>query len=248
MANNLCIDWGNSQVKAAIFDEKDNIVHKQQFSALEADHVIDNLIETYQPAGGILCSVADYPSALEDTLRARIGKLIVLDNNTPLPVMNAYHTPETLGMDRLALVVGANARFPDKNNLVICLGTCITYNLVQKTKIFRGGSISPGLHMRLQSMHEHTDRLPLVPVEGELLLLGYDTHTSMRSGAIFGMAAEIDGMIRLYSAQYPDFNAVLTGGDAALFEDKLKSVIFADPELSLKGLNLILKYNVPVLR
>src|SRR5690606_6676325 len=102
--------------------------------------------------------------------------------------------------------------------------------------------------MRLQSMHEHTDKLPEVPVAGELLLLGYDTATSIRSGAIYGMAAEIDGMIAAFAAQYPDFNAVLTGGDAPFFEDKLKSEIFADPDLSLKGLNLILKYNVPQIR
>jgi type III pantothenate kinase len=97
-------------------------------------------------------------------------------------------------------------------------------------------------------MHEFTDKLPNVSLDGELLLLGYDTPTCMRSGAVFGMTAEVDGMITQYESQYTDFNAVLTGGDAPLFASRLKSKIFADPDLLLKGLNLILKYNVPQLQ
>jgi type III pantothenate kinase len=58
------------------------------------------------------------------------------------------------------------------------------------------------------------------------------------------MAAEIDGMIKAFEEQYQDFNAILTGGDAPLFARKLKSKIFADPDLLLKGLNIILNYNV----
>lgn len=248
MATNLCIDWGNTQVKACIFNAQDELVERYQFQETEAETILSTIIATHQPGAGILCAVVTYPPSIEQMLRDQIRHFLILDMNTRLPVMNAYHSPETLGADRLALVAGAYAQFPDKNNLVISLGTCVTYNLIQKNKAFRGGAISPGMHMRLQSMHEHTDKLPQVPVAGELLLLGYDTETSMRSGAIYGMAAEIDGMISAFAAQYPDFNAVLTGGDAPFFEDKLKSKIFADPDLSLKGLNLILKYNVPQIR
>jgi type III pantothenate kinase len=74
--------------------------------------------------------------------------------------------------------------------------------------------------------------------------MGYDTETCMRSGAINGMVAEIEGMMKAYEAQFPEFNAILTGGDAPFFVSKIKSKIFADPDLLLKGLNLILNYNV----
>ena len=83
---------------------------------------------------------------------------------------------------------------------------------------------------------------------GDLLLLGYDTETSMRSGAVNGMACEIDGMVQAFASQYPDFNAILTGGDEPFFGSKLKNKIFADPNLLLKGLNLILKHNVPYIQ
>ncbi len=248
MARNLCIDWGNSYIKASVFDAHDQVLEKFSFQEAEAETVLSSIITTHQPDAGILCAVVNYPLSIEQMLRDQIRYFRTLDMQTRLPVMNAYHSPETLGADRLALVAGAYAQFPDKNNLVISLGTCITYNLIQKNKAFRGGAISPGMQMRLRAMHDYTDKLPLVPVSGEVLLLGYDTETSMRSGAINGMAAEIDGMIGAFAAQYPDFNAVLTGGDAPFFEGKLKSKIFADPDLSLKGLNLILKHNVPQIR
>ena len=170
-----------------------------------------------------------------------------LDGKTALPIFNAYST-DTLGNDRIPLAVAANSLYPGKNNLIISAGTCITYNFIQKTGIFRGGAISPGIRMRLKAMHAFTDMLPEVEREGELILLGYDTATGMRSGAVHGAAAEIDGMISDFSSQYSDFNAVLTGGDAPYLGGKVKSKIFADPELLLKGLNLILKHNVPDLR
>jgi type III pantothenate kinase len=103
--------------------------------------------------------------------------------------------------------------------------------------------------MRLKAMNTFTSKLPqITTLEDEPLLLGYDTDTCLQSGVVNGMAAEIDGMIRAYEERYPDFNAILTGGDAPYFVAKLKSKIFADPDLLLKGLNLILNHNVPLPR
>ena len=243
MSLNLCIDWGNTHVKAAIFDN--DVLQKQfTFSPEGALEKVSSLLAEYQPVKAILCSVVNNDDELLHLLKSKVKSVIRLDAYTRTPINNAYLSPETLGTDRLALVVGAHMAHPTKHNLVVCLGTCATYNLVQKNKTFRGGAITPGLHMRLQAMHQLTDKLPEVGVQGDLALLGYDTETCMRSGAVFGLAAEIDGMIQAYESQYPDFNAILTGGDAPYFATKIKSKIFADPDLLLKGLNLILNYNV----
>ncbi|WP_276134712.1 type III pantothenate kinase [Polluticoccus soli] len=247
MSVNLCVDWGNTRVKAAVYNS-DQQVEARNFSAAEAPEAINELINSYHPAKGIMCAVTNHTSEAEQVMNDKLKAFIKLTNSTRVPIMNAYSSPDTLGADRLGLAVGAHMLNPDKNNLVISIGTCVTYNFVQKNKTFRGGAISPGLHMRLKAMHAFTDRLPEVPLEGELLLLGYDTATCMRSGAVFGIAAEIDGMITEFTSQYPDFNAILTGGDLPFFATKVKSKIFADPDLLLKGLNLILNYNVPHIR
>jgi type III pantothenate kinase len=243
MSINLCIDWGNSSVKAAIFDN-DKIVKQYAFHEDASLEKVTDLLDAYKPVKAILCAVVDHHNELADLVKGRIRTLVKLDGHTRTPINNAYLSADSLGPDRLALVNGAHGAFPDKNNLVISLGTCITYNLMQKNKTFRGGAISPGLQMRIKAMNSFTDKLPEVSADGDLILLGYDTETCMRSGAIFGMAAEIDGMIKNYETQFPDFNAILTGGDAPFFATKIKSKIFADPDLLLKGLNLILNYNV----
>ncbi len=243
----LCIDWGNTLVKAAVYNKDHKIAEQASWDEDAAFEGIQQLVSRTSPVASILCSVSAHPAVLEDFLKEHT-KFIKLDGSTALPIMNAYHSPETLGADRLAMAVAANAEYPDKNNLVIGLGTCITYNFVTANRTFRGGAISPGMHMRLKAMHAFTDKLPEVSREGDLLLLGYDTATCMRSGAVYGMAAELHGMLQAYEGEYPQFNAVLTGGDATFFARQLKNRIFAAPDLVLKGLYLILQHNAPQLR
>lgn len=247
MRPNICIDWGNRYVKVALFhgEEEQNMLERWVFSSAEAGERLEEILQNHQPAKGILCTVTEESREWESLLDSSLKAFLKLNNDTRVPMMNAYTSSETLGADRLGLAVGAHSLYPQYNNLVICLGTCITYNFIQKGKAFRGGAISPGLQMRLDALHHFTSQLPRVSLNGETLLLGYDTETCIRGGAVFGMAAEIDGMIEAYSAQYSDFNAILTGGDAPFFEGKIKSKIFADPDLLLKGLQLILNYNVP---
>jgi type III pantothenate kinase len=247
MSVNLCIDWGNTSVKAGVF-ENDKLQKQFAFSGDAALEKVTSVMDLYQPSKAILCSVVHHSDELGALVKSKIKSFVKIDGYTRTPINNAYLSAESLGPDRLALVAAAHNLYPDKNNLVIGLGTCVTYNLVQKNKTFRGGAISPGLKMRLMAMHSFTDKLPDVPVEGDVVLLGYDTDTCMRSGAVYGLVAEIDGMIAEYQRQYPDFNAILTGGDAPFFAGRIKSKIFADPDLLLKGLNLILNYNVSSLR
>jgi type III pantothenate kinase len=247
MSVNLCVDWGNTSIKAAIFVDN-KITESHTFSDDKAHDGVSAMITLHKPVKAILCSVANHPADFEELLKGSVKSFLNLNTNTSLPIMNAYASADTLGVDRLALAVGAYADYPNKNVLVVSAGSCLTMNFVQSNRAFRGGSISPGLQMRLRAMNEFTDKLPKVKVDGELIMLGYDTDTNMRSGAVYGMIFEIDGMINDYMTHYPDFNAILTGGDAPYFANKLKSKIFADPDVLLKGLNLILNHNVPVPR
>jgi type III pantothenate kinase len=132
---------------------------------------------------------------------------------------------------------------PQKNNLVIGLGSCITYNFINKYNQFIGGSISPGMEMRFKSLQTFTAKLPLIKADWNFPLIGYDTKTNILSGVILGMAKEIDGIIDAYAEKFNNFNVLLTGGDAPYFARHLKSKIFADPHLIFKGLYAISEYN-----
>jgi type III pantothenate kinase len=146
-------------------------------------------------------------------------------------------------MDRLAAVIAANHLKPGKDLLVIDAGTCITYDFIDKDGRYHGGNISPGMQMRFKALNYFTNKLPLVASQGEIEFHGQTTETAIRSGVIYGIEHEISGYILQLQKNYPDLLVFLTGGDDFSFDTKLKSVIFADRFLVLKGLNRILEYN-----
>lgn len=242
MAINLCLDFGNTSCKAMVFNDF-VLVDKFGFSEEKAKQAVEDILTTYKPDAAILSSVIDHDSAIEELLNSHCKKVVILDRDTNLPIVNAYGSPETLGMDRLALAVAAQHYFPGKNALVISMGSAITYNYVTDRKFFRGGAISPGLDMRFKAMNTFTDKLPLVNENGNAPALGYDTESSIRSGVVHGIIGELDHFIELFRTYSDNFVVILTGGNAGFFENKLKNQIFADSQFLLKGLNIILRHN-----
>ena len=208
----------------------------------DQDDTIQELIKKYSPSRSILSSVVNHNPGMETILEAAT-RFHKLDHRSKIPVTTPVGKPQDIGADRLAMVAAAVTLFPGKNNLVIGLGTAITYNFVNKYHEFVGGNISPGMEMRFKSLHTFTAKLPLVEKDWNFPLFGYDTRTNITSGVILGMAKEIDGMIEAYGGKYHNFNVVLTGGDAPYFVYHLKNKIFADPNLIYKGLYAICEYN-----
>jgi type III pantothenate kinase len=189
----------------------------------------------------IISDVADKKSGA-DAFK-KIPRVIYLSKKTLLPFINKYKTPSTLGTDRLALVAGAMKYFLGKNVLVVSMGTCITYDFINSRREYLGGSISPGMEMRLQSLHTFTARLPLVKPKQLKTVTGRTTDESILTGVMHGIRHEVEGFISQYRKLYPSLQVILTGGDASLFARQIKSSIFAVPELSLNGLNEILLHN-----
>jgi type III pantothenate kinase len=152
--------------------------------------------------------------------------------------------PETIGADRLAMMVGALSRFPGTHLLVIGLGSAITYNFVDKYKEFLGGSISPGMEMRFKSLNHYTAKLPLVEADWNYPLIGSDTRTNILSGVLMGIAKEVDGMIGAYRDKYEGLEVLMTGGDTAFFSARLREPAHLDPDLVFKGLYTLSQWNI----
>ncbi|MFZ4753906.1 MAG: type III pantothenate kinase [Chitinophagaceae bacterium] len=237
----LCLDFGNTNWKGALF-QGDRMAEKFMLQQSNIHEEITQILNLYSPTKVILSSVVNHEKSIEDLIAKQATLYVLNSNDFRLPFLNAYGSPETLGHDRLALVAALSKFYPGEDSLVISVGSCVTYNFLAKNNAFRGGAISPGLEMRLRSLNEFTDKLPLISREGHVSLLGYDTETSLRSGVVMGIASEIDGMIERYESQYGRINAVLTGGDGAFFESRLKSKIFADSNFLFKGLYAILEF------
>ena len=242
---NLVIDIGNSSVKTAVFKNTELLVSKL-FYSFETDD-IKRLLEQYPKiTKGIVSVVGKSNYTFEQYLGDHLDYLISLEAETPLPIENLYTTKETLGKDRIAGVTGANFLFPETNILVIDAGTAITYDFINSGAQYLGGSITPGMKMRFRALHEFTDKLPLLSPNDNFNVPSTDTAGAIISGVQSGIIKEVEGFIHEFNKQHPNLRVILTGGDAIFFEKKLKSSIFVDLNLILKGLNRILNCNAEI--
>jgi type III pantothenate kinase len=241
---NLVIDIGNTLQKIAVFDN-DDCVDCRTVSMITEDILI-SVFNQYALKYSIISSVAEVDEQVVHFLQNHT-QMVHYSHQTKLPVTILYKSVETLGLDRIANAVGAAALHPARNVLSIQAGTCLVLDFVNEKGEYLGGSISPGLNMRFEALHEKTKNLPYFPylLETEMPpnFLGTDTDGSLSSGVMYGMCCEIDGFIEYYKTKFNNLIVLLSGGDANILKKSIKNTIFAAPNVVLKGLNEIIKYN-----
>jgi len=239
---NLAIDIGNSFQKVAVFNN-DEILFHQSFPAI-SEKILTSVAALFPVKYSILSSVAGVSEHVIKFLN-RSTTMVHYSHHTQLPIKILYKSAETLGLDRIANAVGAATQFPNQNVLSIQAGTCLVFDFVNANGEYLGGSISPGITMRLETLHEKTKNLPQLRVKDTpQTFLGTTSEESILSGVVNGICYEIDGFIEDYKANFENIMVLLTGGDALLLQKLIKNTIFAAPNLVLKGLNEIIKYNV----
>lgn len=238
---NLIIDIGNTRIKVAVF-EQDKLIFVSSFGVDSIQKEINLLIKKYKIKNTVISKVAEIPEDFLNFLEKHTT-LLLLNQLTEVPFINTYKTPNTLGLDRVALISNAVKKFPNQNTLVIDAGTCITYDFVNKNSEYFGGAISPGLAMRYKSLHTFTAKLPSLTLNEPISFIGNSTQESIHSGVVNGVIQEINGIIKQYKNKFSDLTVVLTGGDTKFLSKQLKSSIFANQNFLLEGLNEILIFN-----
>lgn len=178
-----------------------------------------------------------------EQLEAFFSKVSYIHSGLKLPFKMDYHTPETLGIDRLCNVAGVANKEPQCPKLVVDLGTCIKFDFLDERQSYQGGSISPGLAMRSKALHSFTAKLPMIPLNEGAKLIGKSTKESIESGVFIGWKAEIKQFIETYQQLYPSIAVYITGGDARYFDFDQKSNIFALEHLTLEGILEIYRLN-----
>ncbi len=212
---------------------------------------VERLFDLYDISDSIISSVVNIEAAIVNTLHRRSQHFVLFDHMTPVPIVNRYDTPQTLGQDRLAAAVGAKSICPDENLLIIDAGSAITYDFVSDKGEYLGGNIAPGLKMRLTMLQRMTKKLPLVEVdENELIpLFGKNTRDAIAAGVVRGIAYEVKGYMRTLQTKVPHFQTFLTGGNAPYVLNNVRTSrneerrLHYDKYLVLRGLNEILVYN-----
>jgi type III pantothenate kinase len=247
---NLCIDQGNSRTKVALMTDEGKIINHciyKQFSSAD----VERLFELYDITDSIISSVVNIEAAIVNTLSRRSQHFVLFDHLTPVPIVNRYDTPQTLGQDRLAASVGAKSLCPNENLLIIDAGSALTYDFVTAEGEYMGGNIAPGIKMRFTILQRMTKKLPLVEVEeNELIpLFGKNTRDAIAAGVIRGVAYEVKGYMRTLKEKTPHFKTFITGGNAPYILNNVRTsrtekreMIF-EKHLVLIGLNEILIFN-----
>ena len=239
---NLIIDIGNSRAKVVVMDG-DTLVKEYVAEEFNAS-LFAEIMEAYPAISrAIIASTRGDEERVKQIVAERIAKVVVFKPaTTPIPLANHYHTPETLGADRLAAAVGAQAMYPDCDIMIVDFGTAITIDFVEGGA-FKGGNISPGVTTRFRALSDYTARLPRCYATEEVLGYGRTTKEAIEQGVMRGVEYEILGYTEAVSQKNVKKEIIFTGGDAKYFVKRIKNTIFADREPVVFGLNRILNYN-----
>ncbi len=235
------IDIGNTRTKISVFKQntiENTFIFKQENFIEEIKKLINN---SKEPANIVISSVGKL-SQEELTWLEKNSVLTIISHLSPIPFINKYETPQTLGIDRIVLTTGAALKFPNKNCLIIDAGTAITYDYITKNKEYLGGGISPGIHLRFKSLNDYTAKLPLISIEEEHPLIGKNTKNSILSGVLNGTTKEIEGIIREYQDIDEELIVILTGGDCVFLEKKIKNNVIMLPDFMSESLFLHYQY------
>lgn len=261
MGKIITIDVGNSNVVAAALEEG-NVAFMERFKTHDnwkKNTVQDELrrilekhgLEKEDIQGSIISSVVpEMNPLLTQALRKLTGK-------APLLVSPTLHTGlkvrdydlSCLGMDRVVDMTAARAYYPCPL-MVVDMGTCTTTSVIDGQGYFIGGLIAAGIQLSLDAEAEHTAQLPALWADGAETLIGNDTVSNMISGAVIGTAAMIDGIAERVRDQVcregEKLTVVLTGGLSNQILPWLKNEVHYEPELLLKGLELIYRKNAEI--
>ena len=246
---NLLVDIGNTLVKCAV-TEAGRVVAERRATELTAG-MLDTLLAEFPAQHAIVSSTRGRMPGAVALVRSRVADMLEFTQQTPVPIGNAYRSPGTLGLDRLAAAVGATVLCPGRNVLIVDCGTALTIDLVTADGVFRGGNISPGVRMRLEALHERTAALPACEPAGlpdddgaPESLLGGTTEEAIVRGVMQSVAFEIEGYAARLERIFPDLCIIFSGGDAHFFEKRIKNTIFADHNPVYCGLDRILEHHV----
>lgn len=245
----LTIDQGNTTVKYTLFTAHGKVLHSLRSQQPDLDKVA-TIGRNVEISGAVYASVAGLDLRFTESLRCLCHeRLLVLTAATPVPIKNMYGTPATLGADRIAAAVGAATLLPHKPVLIADAGSALTLDLITSEAAFVGGTISPGIKMRLRALHSYTSRLPEVDWPRQIHNLADfpdSTDMALLAGAVVGTTAQIAHSLSKAREKYPDCRLLLTGGDAPYIINlpqiqQLQPM--AQPELVAIGLNRIYHYN-----
>lgn len=168
---------------------------------------------------------------------------VVLGPGTKSGMPVLYENPKDVGADRIANAVGAFDIYGGPC-VVVDLGTATTFDAISGSGEYLGGAISPGVAISMEALFQHAAALRRVELVAPRAAIGRSTAESIQSGAVFGFAAQVDGMCRRFLAELGQATVVATGGLSPLIAPHADTIEHVEPWLTLHGLRVVYERNV----
>ncbi len=253
----LCLDVGNTQIQGGVFRGEELSIQfrktsRQKFSSDEVGLFLinvlrENKIDVNNIRGISICSVVP---GLNHSLSSGCIKYLSMEPfflragvETGLKIR--YKNPLEVGADRIANAIAAINLFPEKNIIVVDLGTATTFCAITKTRDYLGGTILPGIQISMEVLESRASQLPGVEILKTDHVLGKSTVESIQSGLFYGHIGIVNEIkTRIIKEVFSDEKPIVigTGGMSSLFEkEQIFDVIL--PSLALKGLQLAYHLN-----
>ncbi len=248
----LALDIGNTNLTLGLYDGESltdswrlETVHtrtEDEYALLIRQLLAADAIEVSAIDGIIIASVVPI---LTHTVRAatervfgRKAKVIGPGFKTGMVVL--YNPPKDVGADRIVNAVAAYERFKSAC-IVVDFGTATTFDSITAKGEYAGGAIAPGIHSSMAALFERAAKLPKVDFQRPASVIGKSTVESIQSGAFFGYAALVDGLVTRMKAEMGDaeIRVVATGGLAPTIADASETIESVDADLTLEGLRLL---------
>ncbi len=202
-------------------------------------------VRTEAIEGGILSSVVPYlQTVIPAAVKLLTGiELMVVGPGIKTGLSIRMDNPASVGSDLIVAAVAARAKYKAPI-AIVDMGTATTLSVVAKNGNYIGGMIIPGLWTSMNALSAHAAQLPYIDLNGPAKLLGTNTIDCMRSGALIGTAAMLDGLIdRLEEELGEPVSPVLTGGVSPLIVPYCRHGFHLEPDILVDGLRILYNKN-----
>jgi type III pantothenate kinase len=167
---------------------------------------------------------------------------VILEPGVRTGMSILYDDPREVGADRIANAVGALDAYGGPT-IVVDFGTATTFDCISDSGAYLGGAIVPGVEISMDALFAQAAALRRVELIEPKRIIGKNTVESIQSGAVFGFAAQAEGLCGKLQEEMGESNIVLTGGLADIISPYLKVAHVRDPWLTLHGLRIIFERN-----
>ncbi len=252
----LAIDAGNTHIVLGCFEGDslrftarlctDRAKTRDEYALLFRSLFDLHHVDPGSAEGAILsCVVSELTDILCQAAAAVTGKnVLVVGAGIKTGLNIKIDDPGQLGADLVVDAVAATEKYP-KPMIIFDMGTANTMSVIDREGRFLGGAILAGLRLSVDSLSSGTSQLPRIQLAVPKKVICSNTVECMQSGAVYGHAAMLDGLIDRVEEELgePLAAVVATGGLARMVVPLCRRKISVEEDLMLLGLKLIYNKN-----